>query len=552
MDFEYNGFVLETFDDNSTTIVSINDKDISIEIRYPMRISTADMQIGTKLNRFYNVYDIKLKDMVGLGRDILDYENAFYFLENITIGLMSINDDVPFTGMLIECGTDTWYIDDIKKEIQLMLLDTFSEIRVGSTDHFPFEADASIYADYEDYGIAMREAMDEVTLVDNFDEPDDYENALMAAMGSEGLPDAPLPPDAYYYFHYFMDLDEPADNEYQNFSVDFLYFPEFGMDIQAEPSSDGILKSNDIEGFRKYLSFFCINQYHFVYDINYPVIVNMHDPDALKGQGFTFRYAFPVLIRNNEGLRSRQYMDYAKSNSGFDNYCLDDNGRKVLIRVYDQSCGSGCLTPVADVNITMLCANKKCPLGVTDDSTGVALLRTNLTSSCANPYLVAEKEGYLPGYYLLETDTEERINLDMIELKNFSVELKSHKLDTVFNTMGSAESVTGGMANVYVSTVIDDIPYDDSFIIFADQESIIQIPVVSAEYDLSVTYLKNDIDFSGGYYSSWNVTRAELADGNEITFHFIEMLPSTLEEDAVEAIGLINNMTRSGLDPEIN
>lgn len=556
VDYTLNGLILRPVKKNATAKVSINEKDVSVELYYPMEISLMDGSISTKINGLFKRFNIRLKDMMSLAKYILEYENANYFLENITIGLISINDEIPLSGMIMKCGVDTWYITNIKQALQESLLDTFQNIRVEGTDYFPFQADESIYEAYKDYGYALKDAYEKVTLVDNFDQPEDYENAINAEVLKAGaeMPDEDLPPDAYYYFHYFMPMDTSysnADsNKYENFSVDFVYLPQYGMEMQAKPSSDGVLKSNSAKGASKYLSFLCINLYHFVYDVTYPVVITLNDPDALNGQGYMFRFAIPVLIRNNEGLRSKQQMTFMPSRGNYENYCIGGPGKKAYIRAYDTAQGS--TTPIEGVNISMVCANKKCNLGTTRKIGGDAVLKTNLTDSCSNPYLVAEKEGYFMGVTLVEDMSDDVYYIEMTQLKNFTVNVKKHRLNLADNTTGPAIDVSDGNVDVYISGFIGEKPYDDYFVIDSGKQNIIQLPVGDSEYDLSLTYLKNSEDFSGGYYTTWNVTKDQLLRGNTITLHVIELLVDVLDEDAANSIGLLYNISKAEFQPTIS
>ena len=552
IDFPTKGFKIKTFTDNSTTNVRINAKDVSVEIQYLVEISTTDDTIKTKIPRFYSVYDVKLLDMVELAKNILAYENNNYFLEGLTVELMSINDDIPLSGMITECGVRTWQVEDVKRSLQLMILNTLTELKVGGTDYYPFIEDEDLYRDYQDYGRALKEAYEEITLVDNLDEPGDYERALQAAAAAVGKPNQTLPSDAYYFSHYFMDVHSSDLTKFKNFSVDFLYLPEFGMDFQAKPSSDGVMKSNSVEGFQKYLSFFCINIYSFTYDATYPILVVLNDPDALYKTGYSFRYSFPVLVHNNEGLRSKQHITVDPSSTTKELYCLFNNKEnQAYVRAYDSTFGTA--SYMEGVNISMLCANRKCPLGTTKPYGGDMLLKTNITTSCSNPYIVAEKPGYFTGVYLLDDNIIDgkEVYIEMIRMKNFTVDVKKHSLDLSDGSLGPAKTVNDGRVSIYISGILKNRTYDYSTVIDNGEIKKIELPITDATYDVAITYLKNLEDFSGGYYGTWNVSKGELISGNKVTFHLTELITTTLDEDTAEAVGMLHNTTSPKLLPEI-
>jgi hypothetical protein len=547
MDFSQYGYVVRKLKDNATVTVKINDKDISVELEYPVEISAEEYKISSRISKFYKKYDVRLKDMMELAEYIVHYENRNFFLENITIGLMSINPEIPFSGMRTECGQSKWYINDIRYEIQDMITSTFFNIRVEGTDYFPFKGSEETYAEYADYAEKLNEAYGEVSLTDNFEQPEDYENALNAEASKVKAPKEPLPEDSYFYFHMFMPMEEKdkESKRFENFSVDFLYSPMYGMDILGKPSSNGVLKSNTVNGMMKYLSFFCLNIYHFTYDITYPVLITLHDPDALNTEGYTFRFALPVLIRNNEGIRSSQFIEIVPERPDFENYCEESIGNSAIIKVYDKSKEGTVL--IEDVNISMLCANKKCPLGRTQKHTFGTYLKANITSSCGNPYILAEKENYFRAWKLLDDIKEDPIEIDMVPLKNFSLDFKKHTISSSDNTISQAQEVNSGSVSVYISGFFGTMPYENMYIFKAEEENMIQLPLDDSDYDLSVNYMKNNEDFSGGYYNIWNVSADALGKGNSITFHFVEIVPSSLDEEAAESMALIENMTSSPL-----
>src|SRR3989338_4532142 len=128
-------------------------------------------------------------------------------------------------------------------------------------------------------------------------------------MQNEFLADGPA--DRYDYFHYLWDMGAPESN----LKIHFAYNPAWEMHINAHPNSNGVLSSNAITQFPQWLRLLCINQYHFTYDIIYPVMVTLNDDKSYNGQGYNFRFAFPVIIHGNKPDRvsfsDQQFTDYS-------------------------------------------------------------------------------------------------------------------------------------------------------------------------------------------------------------------------------------------------
>jgi hypothetical protein len=57
------------------------------------------------------------------------------------------------------------------------------------------------------------------------------------------------------------------------------------------------------EGFNNAFGFmFGIRRYNFAYDLSFPVMVELDNPDAFAGEGYSFRYFLEANMRNNEPL----------------------------------------------------------------------------------------------------------------------------------------------------------------------------------------------------------------------------------------------------------
>lgn len=534
--------------DFPVTEVFINERDITVNIEYPLEVHALDSSSVTRLEQFHHTYSVRLAEMLDLAEYILWYENEYLFVENITMGLISLNDNIPLSGMELHCGDRVWPLASIRAELQDMLTATFSEIRVEGTDYFPYLADESLYDSYSSYRDDLWEAYGEVSLYDNFEETDGYERALRAAHNRVNSPSSPRPDDSYFYFNFRMPM-LLEDAVFSDFSVDFMYDQMYGMDIRADPSSGGLLKSSHMRGMQRYLSFFCLNLYKFTYDITYPAVVVVRDPNAFAGRGFQLRFAFPVIIRENEGDRFLTHMRLPHERPRYDDFCLEGDGRRAIIRAYDASSPQDAAS-LADVNISLVCVDRKCPLGVTSAVGSDAFLRANITDTCANPFVVAEKDGYMMDVVL--DNRRDLLHLEMVPLKNISVDFRKHQLNIADGSLSPAQQVTSGTVSVYLSTIVENIPYEQHYVFDTSQQHEIALPVTSAAYELQVMYLRDGDAYGGGYDDIWRVTVDEVRDASGVTFSFIEMLAFEFDEEDEEAaemaasqLGMMDDLSRT-------
>jgi hypothetical protein len=542
------GFSIRTLSQKSETRVVIGQENVKVEIEYPIEISFIRNDIKTKIRKFSEEYNVRIFDMWELAKYLLVYENTYMILENMTIDLMAMNPTIPFTGLIPECGVRTWYISDIKSDLQNLVSTTFPEIKVKGTRYIPFEREEDAYDDSKKYSADLRKEIEEIEF-NPLGEPADYEEKIEQVFNKYSHHFDNLPLDKYFYFNSFIPIQESDLDKFADFSVDFQHQPDFGMDIQAKPSSDGILKSNSAKGARKYLSFFCINSYHFTYDINFPVIITITDDMALNKGGYQFRFAIPVMIRNNEGDRSKQSMDFLPFRAVPDDFCKHDIGRNVMIKTYDVSVPGD--QTIEDVDLSLICVMKKCNLGKTKRTVSTAYLDADITTACGNPYIFAEKPGYHDAFYLLEDDDEDLIEIDMVRLKNFTVNLVKHNYYPADKRVGAGGLIADGTVHIHLTGLVKGATYEETFILDPSKENKILLPVADAEYDLSITYFKNDEDFSGGYFDEWKVNGMKLASSNMITFHLVEMILSALDEDAAASVDALHGLSSDELRPSV-
>lgn len=81
------------------------------------------------------------------------------------------------------------------------------------------------------------------------------------------------------------------------FSVDFSYLQSWEPYLHLNCKND-VCRPDQIS-LADFISL-PINQYHFQYDVSFPVLISIKDPDALNGRGFTLQYIYEANIRTNK------------------------------------------------------------------------------------------------------------------------------------------------------------------------------------------------------------------------------------------------------------
>ena len=162
----------------------------------------------------------------------------------------------------------------------------------------------------------------------------------------------------------------------------------------------------------------CFVPYHFVYNINFPVMVQFYDNSEL------FQFGLVAIIQNSQA-REAVLGDGAVLNEG--EICANAN-KKVTISTYDLD-----LNPVK-ANLRFDCLGESCELGSTQVKGDVASIVADVPA-CVNGILSAYSENYTSSSYIISTNREESADILMKEIHEINVSMKSSLPVTVlFNS----------------------------------------------------------------------------------------------------------------------
>jgi hypothetical protein len=491
---------------------AISEDSVSINIDYPLIIKNKVSKKVSRISKFQINIPIRLKKIYELAKKILDEENKELFLENVTIDLMAMNPSIPFDGMEFHCSKKRWYLNEIKKEVQDTLYFNIPMLRIYNTNYLPFLADESVYEKFRGYSVE-----------------DVYKG---------NIPSEKPPADAYEYFHYLWDIGIPKTD----LIVEFRYLPNWGMNINARPSNNGVLEAEPRRGL-EFLKFLCINTYHFTYDVVYPVEVSIIDNTAFNNKGFVFSFAIPVIIDHNQGNRLVLGTTRFQSQTVYSGECDYQNYGSteydIIVKGTDEYGYAN--MELSDVNISYDCFKFRCYLGKTKAEHGRYRLRTRLPSSCAHGYLIAEKQGYLSSRQQVLDDTD--IDMKLIKLKTLNFKVVKHS----YSNGEIGEEQTEFNNNTIVLINLQNYDYNELYSYreypfnpnFDNELRTIKLAETNTKYSLNIMFYDNVDDvFIGGYKANWSINAKDLLDKNTVKFHIIEYLPKPLTE--IEQYNLIN------------
>lgn len=519
-----------------TAQTKIAENDVVVNVDYRLRIKNAVTGEETKLKDFSAHLDVKLKQIYELAKKTLEAENKNGLLENMTISLIAMNPKTPLTGMDFRCDQLTWNILDVRTELQRMLYYTAPLIRIKNTDYAPFSAPESVYEEYGSYYDELQKKAANIKYLPEdkglFSVPEFTDT--QSELSSVKAPDAALPEDAYDYFHYFWD----AKTKPSGLKVGFNYRPIWGIDLNVRPSKDGVLKSNTGKTSQKFLSFMCVNVYHFTYDVSYPVEAIISDDAAFKGNGFSFHFAIPVIVKSNEARRTTEIAP-AEFNPPIEDaaYCSQRSPEAIEIKATGKREGLSNME-LKDVNISFACGRYRCSLGQTKQLSGSYQLTTSLPSFCKFGNIEAEKAGYLRTIKQFEKSP---FTIELKALKSLDFEIVKRKTTAPASELQLAddESVTiylspeDGSYNLYRTYPFDGaMPESDKKIDLLDED---------ATYNLFLILTKGE-KMIGGYKGTWTVSELELEGKTKLKFNVIEKVPAPVTND--DQINLIGDLEK--------
>lgn len=234
----------------------IRTEDVSIIVTYPIEFKQEGKTYN--LEKFATTIDFNYGKTYGLAEALANYEQSQYYLERSSMQWISgfagidFNKMPPIFGSDYGCEENIFWIED---EVHYNKLDPMLSAYVPSL---------------QPLGIANQI---------------DYEQMNQMQLG---------------LYSQSLILTNETFSEGLTVSHTYLDWPTY---LKIHTSNGGLLEptvtSFGIPGFD-----FCLAQYKFAYDVSYPVLIEITDPEAFDGQGYTLQFAMETNIRRNEPVSS--------------------------------------------------------------------------------------------------------------------------------------------------------------------------------------------------------------------------------------------------------
>ncbi|MBS3065567.1 hypothetical protein J4229_00785 [Candidatus Pacearchaeota archaeon] len=220
--------------------------------------------------------------------------------------------------------------------------------------------------------------------------------------------------------------------------INLIYSKEWPTKVEIAGADDELMVAEPVgnqEGMG--VMGFCYSPYHFVYDVGYPVLVQIIDGSEV--------FQFPVVVVIDKNMpREGIYSEIPTDEESID--ACKYNTQDVSVNVYDTQLNK------VDANLSYGCFNQLCELGSSENG-----VFSGKVPACYNGYIKAVADGYAEKSQIFSTNEESvsDVILDReydvaIYLKNAGKELSGNAIIT-FSGQKSASALLPDSRNVKLS-----------------------------------------------------------------------------------------------------
>lgn len=186
--------------------------------------------------------------------------------------------------------------------------------------------------------------------------------------------------------------------------VRFLNSKNWSYGLEVIPSEENLLLATPV-GNQQGLGIlgFCYVPYHFVYNVEYPVLIQVYDGEEI------FQFPVAVVIQGNKPREALVGEGVEMEDSEFCNY----KNTSIKMNTYDSELNR------IGANISYECFGSVCSIGQTSASSAL----DEKFPQCINGYIVAEAEGFGDTRYLYSVVNEDTVSIVMKKLYDLNVGL---------------------------------------------------------------------------------------------------------------------------------
>ncbi len=202
---------------------------------------------------------------------------------------------------------------------------------------------------------------------------------------------------------YFVVNDGVKNDE----SVSFMYMSDWTTRIKMY--GDKVARPVGLQPGMSVLGF-CYVPYHFIYDIDFPVMVQFYDDDEL------FQFPMGVVISKNQPRTALP----TQSGRTIESKVCDAKNQNVSVSVEDVN------SKPVNAEISFRCLNSICNIGSSKEMGKKSVLMAKFPQ-CVNGFIIADADGYASAKYKISTNEKHSATIILKKKYNLSLDLGNVK-----------------------------------------------------------------------------------------------------------------------------
>jgi hypothetical protein len=335
---------------------------VAIEIGNEAVIADVEMTLNINykessqtFSKFKTISNVPLGKLYARSLELFEYEARTGFVENFTIETMVVYDEIPFSGVDFECTPRTWLKSQVVQDLKSILALNIPTLKIEGTD------------------FVIKDRKDEQLIHEVF-----------------------------------------KKNE-KDLTVSLMSSPSWPLMVDVIGTDSEILRgkpfTSENEAARFLLPLFCLNDYHFVYDLKFPVLATLTEDD------YVFQFPFVAVVDNNQAKKNKFLVPQFEEEQQI---CERKDTTLKVTALGVAADGSTVALDGADISLQ--CVFTECEAGITRREGNTYSLTTQFPQ-CLGGKMTASKNGYHPSSFEVDTNQEGLVNIPLEAYYELPVEI---------------------------------------------------------------------------------------------------------------------------------
>ncbi len=348
--------------------VRIRDEEVSIRVNYPLEFSKVSTR---KISDFIVRHNINLNKIYDLAKELVDLQAEYRYLErdllNLLVGFSGVDATKlpPMHETILQFGGGIrWPVEKVKRDVVGILSFYIPILKVTNTLNY---------------------------------QPIYTESPLVGPLYNSGM-------------------TIPIENDYSDLEVRFSYYDWWPIYFQIN-CKGGVCRAESVSS--NIMALIGMQIYSTVYDISFPVLVEIRDKFAFDNRGYSFYFFMESNVRNNAVMEA-EYVAAPVVSSEASMFCDIDKrfSGDITVGVYDADDYE-----IDNAEVFYTWGDENCYIGKTENGALTAKFPTPIGG-----IITVIKDGYLSKsmHYDAELDKDDslRFNLEPILIRKFVVKKK--------------------------------------------------------------------------------------------------------------------------------